>query len=624
MPAKKHITVYGWAVIVIMVFAAILRFWNYGSIPFMHDEFSALFRTWYHSVSDLIEIGVKQNDSHPAGVQLFIYFWIKLFGISEPGLKFTFTLLGLGSVFMSWLIARTWYNKNTALFTAAFMAITQYNIFYSQLARPYAPGLFFSLVAVWFWSKVVFNENLKKQDWLFFVLFVAINSYIHAFTLFFNLLMAVTGLLFVRGRRLKNYLWAGLAVLLLYLPGVPVFMAQLGRGDIGGWLCKPNPGFLSGYFNYIFHFSSWFFVTTVAVTAFLSIKYFNSSKSLNKFRIIGLTWFVVTFAVAYGYSVLRSPIIQYSTLLFVFPFLLMAFFSFFDKLPIGTALLSVAMITFTGLFTLIFVRLHYVEMYKQGFDRIPLNVISDLKQYHHHQVAVVLQAPDDKMFDYYFNKYNRKPDYLKLEKKNNFPEIKESLKQQNADIVLFGMADYAPFQYLEALKEKYPYVVKHKAWFNSEYWVLTKNRLLSRTKNREDIIAVSSPVSFRISENSKYGQSIEISLDTMALQQNSVLFVKAIIKSSKVTPDARLVIDWRDSADNAVFWSASPFKDFTSPDTSFVVTSTVRIRDIQAHPDTGTVKFYIWKKDKSVINVEKIKVGITSIFPVEMGLYEPI
>ncbi|RLD91081.1 MAG: hypothetical protein DRJ09_02305, partial [Bacteroidetes bacterium] len=61
-------------IIMIMIIAAFLRFWNFGSIPFMHDEFSAIFRTWYDSVSDVIEIGVKQNDSHPAGVQLFIYY----------------------------------------------------------------------------------------------------------------------------------------------------------------------------------------------------------------------------------------------------------------------------------------------------------------------------------------------------------------------------------------------------------------------------------------------------------------------------------------------------------------------------------------------------------------------
>ena len=613
-------------IIVIMIVAAFSRFWNFGSIPFMHDEFSAIFRTWYDTVSDVIEIGVKQNDSHPAGVQLFIYFWIKLFGLSEPVLKLPFALLGWGSVYLAWLVARKWFNKNTALFTAAFMAVTQYHIFYSQLARPYAPGLFFTLATVWFWTKVVFDEKSEKKNWVWFVIFTAINSYLHAFTLFFNVLMAATGLFFVRGKKLKYYLLAGLAIMVLYLPGISVFWAQLGRGDIGGWLAKPKPGFLMDYFRYIFHFSNWFLMTTMAIVGYLSIKYYANKPGTGKFRAIGVSWFLITFLVAFGYSLFRSPIIQYSTLLFVFPFLLMAIFSFFDRLPMATLSLSLGLILFTGLFSLVFERLYYVEMYQQGFDQIPAHVIHDInmKKYSGKNTAVVLQAPDARMFDYYFEKVGPKPDYFKLEKNNTLSEVNRYLEENNADRVLFGWVDYASLDYLEALKKNYPFVAERKAWFNSEYWILSKNEIPARYDWNKAESIVASSGSFKIPRNQKYGMAIKLNADSLKLLPNRVLYVRAIVKSDTIVPDARLVFDWRDSKGNSVFWSASAFNNFTSPDSIYVVAVSLRIRDLPSIPTASTVKFYIWKKDNSIVDVENMQVGLSDISPLEMGLYEPL
>ena len=63
--------------VLILLFAAVLRFWNYFEIPFTHDEFSALFRTQFNSFSELIDKGIK-IDGHPAGVQMFLYFWVKI------------------------------------------------------------------------------------------------------------------------------------------------------------------------------------------------------------------------------------------------------------------------------------------------------------------------------------------------------------------------------------------------------------------------------------------------------------------------------------------------------------------------------------------------------------------
>lgn len=622
MLKKQYIQADRLLIVIIVIIAAFLRFWHFAHLPFMHDEFSAIFRTRFNSISDVIEIGVKQNDSHPAGVQLFIYFWIKLFGLSEPVLKLPFTLLGVGSIYIIWLIAKRWFNTVTGLFSATLLAVIQYTIFYSQLARPYAPGLFFSLATVWFWTQIIFDENPKKADWIGFVIFMAINSYIHAFTLFLNLLIAITGLFFVKGNRLKAYLWAGLAVFVLYLPGIPVFMAQLGRGDIGGWLSTPKPDFLFHYFYYIFHFSLWFFILTITIVIFLSIKYFVRDRQADKFRIIGISWFVITFLVAYLYSIYRSPILQYSTLLFVFPFIVMVAFSFIGKVPVPTISVSLLIIVFAGVTTLIGKRFHYEEMYHQGFDQIPKQINHDLIKYKNHSVAVVLQSTDTRMFDYYFGKYGETPEYFKLEKSRTLAEVNSYIKNISADMVLFGWDDYAPLNYLEAIKASFPYVVKQKSWFNSEYWVLSKHKLQGRYISTKKV--VDSIGSYKIYANNKYGKAIKIETASLNFDRYSVLNAQVAVRRQNSVPDAIFVFDWRDSDDNTFFWEGSKFKNFVGTDSIYFVNTSLRIADLPLIPTKGEVKFYIWKRDTSKIEVQQMKVYVTQCNPVEVGLFENI
>jgi len=175
-------------IIIVVLLAAVLRFYNFWDLPFMHDEFSAILRTYYDNFSQLIEIGVKQNDSHPAGVQVFIYFWIKLFGLNEASLKFPFIIMGTASVYVIYLIGKQWFGKSSALLSALTMAIIQFGIFYSQLARPYSPGLFFVLLSTYFWTKLVFDKKPKLSAIAAYILISSIASYIHAFSLFFILI----------------------------------------------------------------------------------------------------------------------------------------------------------------------------------------------------------------------------------------------------------------------------------------------------------------------------------------------------------------------------------------------------------------------------------------------------
>ena len=246
----------------ILLTGLVLRFWNFWNIPFMFDELSAMSRTVYNNFTDLIRYGVVEKDSHPAGVQVFLYYWVKLFGEREIVVKLPFLLAGFASIYVAYLIGKIWFNRTTGILTATLVSSLQFFIMYSQIARPYATGLFLTLMMVLFWSKYFFEKD-KILYLVLFVLFAALSAYNHYFSMFFAAIVGFSGLLFVKKETVIPYIISGFAIAILYIPHIGIFLSQFEKGSIGGWLAAPKPTFPFQFLNYLFHYSYlgvWHFV----------------------------------------------------------------------------------------------------------------------------------------------------------------------------------------------------------------------------------------------------------------------------------------------------------------------------------------------------------------------------
>ena len=135
----------------IILVAIILRFYLFDQWSLSNDELSALSRLQYESLNQCIRDGVKFNDFHPAGVEVFLWYWTGLFGSDVWVVRLPFVIMGICSVIMVYVLGKQWFNKNVALLSAASLAILEYPILFSQLARPYSPGLLFVLLYTYFW-----------------------------------------------------------------------------------------------------------------------------------------------------------------------------------------------------------------------------------------------------------------------------------------------------------------------------------------------------------------------------------------------------------------------------------------------------------------------------------------
>lgn len=250
MPEISHLLF-----LLILAVAVFLRFYRISDIPFTQDEFSAIFRTDYASFGDLINYGVKP-DGHPAGIQVLLFAIIRIFGVSRVLLKIPFLLFGLLSLFFAYRIARTWFNDTVALLTASMLAVLQYMVYYSQIARPYMSGMFFSLWMVWCWTQfILYPGKNDLKNFAGMVLAAICCAYNHYFSMLFASIVWLTGLFLIEKKRLGYYLMGGLLILLTYLPHLPVLLHQMKMKGVEDWLAKPDIFFVTDYLAYVFHFS---------------------------------------------------------------------------------------------------------------------------------------------------------------------------------------------------------------------------------------------------------------------------------------------------------------------------------------------------------------------------------
>ncbi|MEE9463477.1 MAG: glycosyltransferase family 39 protein, partial [Bacteroidales bacterium] len=359
--------------IFILLAGTLLRIWHLVEIPLTHDEFSVVLRTGYDSFAELIKQGVR-IDVHPAGVQVFMNYWVALFGESAVAVKIPFILFGIFSILMVYKIGEEWFNPTVGLITAVFVACLEYTVMYSQIARPYMSGVFFSLLMVYGWQRYLFRPGKSPIAWLIlYVLASAVSAYNHYFSLMFAAVVGVSGLCFVTRRRLITYSLAGIAIFGLYIPHLPIFFHQFSEKGVEGWLGKPGNDFIIDYIGYIFHFSPLVYAM-VAIIIVAGIRLQRGTGMLkSKFFIISLAWFILPILIGFFYSRYVNAVLQYSGLIFTFPFFLFILFGNLPDIKKPVKYLAVPLISLALILTLIYGRQYYSLFYQSRFKHLILD-----------------------------------------------------------------------------------------------------------------------------------------------------------------------------------------------------------------------------------------------------------
>ena len=622
----------------IILVAFVLRAYNFNNIPFNSDELSALYRARFTTFSELINKGVL-IDGHPAGVQVFLYYWIKIFGNSEFVVKLPFMIAGLLSVYLSYSIAKKWFNSTVGLIVSAYVSTLQFPIMFSQMARPYSSGLFLALLTIYFWNAFIFDDNSKKKDIIYLIGFIisgALSAYNHHFNLLFLLIISITGLFFIHKNKVILYISSGLAIFVLYIPHLSIFFYQLKVGGVGGkdgWLGAPEYSFLFEYLKFIFHYSKveiGFTFLLFLTGLILFIKKHNAfSRKQLRFIIIALIWFLLPLIIGFYYSRMVAPVLQFSVLIFSFPFLLFALFSFFPEVNKFFKIALIVFILLINTFTLVAERKQYQIFYHQSYRECALQ-IKDIYTETHKSIPVLVNGYGDFFMGYYEKTFNTKFNCIHFNIDTvNILKFSTLIKQQTSDELIFASLVNTPPYYIDIIKETYPYLIKKALGYGYEMFYFSKKHfedILPNEINKYKLINMKvktgkfdssyifnklnfDDLHYCFNNNIEYDADFSYNIFDIISNKYNNLHISLDFYQKDTIANPLLVICTEDKAGKTINWQGVPFNTLlTSADSHQKLYYAVRLVDFNLKNKNTILKVFIWNKNKETFDISDVRI----------------
>jgi 4-amino-4-deoxy-L-arabinose transferase-like glycosyltransferase len=627
----------------ILLIGAVLRCYRLTDIPFTYDEFSAITRTQFSSFHELIENGII-IDGHPAGVQVFLFYLTKLFGVSGVVLKTPFILCGLISVWLIYLIGKDWFNATVGLVAASFLSFLQFPVMYSQIARPYASGLCFVLLLVYFWTRIIFHPQRKYYlNLAGYIISGALCAYNHHFSMLFAAMVGITGLFYCTRDWMRHYITAGIIIILLYLPHLRILLFQMGIGGIEGWLSKPRYDFIVDFIRYIFHFSVYIYLLIIVLVSLALYWYEDFPRYRKKFFLISVTWFLVPYLIGFFYSMYRSAVLQYSVLIFSFPFLLFVLFGLFKTEKALHKIILITLIAVIVIPSLILERRHYTIFYNSPFSEIVRESQKATVEAGASDCLVLLDTKKE-INQYYLDKY----DFSQLPV-HYFQDIagKQSiipfLDTVRTDYVALGSINCEIYA---QVNEKFPFLVKHHTYSGGDFYLFSKIKpakiiteyfyevnngfepslpewgWVDETKC-SDSLPVDGKRSYLNDSGAEFSPTFSKSLRSMIHAESDVIDVSADMKLPMVFPGAWLVITV--TSDGKILkWISVAVNDFIKPGQQGRIYQSLRLSDVEFRHHRLMFNTYIWNPTKSNYVLDNFRVRVRSGNPIVYGLYREV
>jgi hypothetical protein len=617
----------------ILIVASILRTYNLFEIPFTHDEFSALFRLEFDNFGDLIANGVRV-DGHPAGIHVFLYYWTSLFGRAEWVVKLPFIVFGIASIWFIFKIGKLWKNETVGLIAASFMAVSQFTVMYSQIARPYISGLFFSLIMVFFWSKLILHPNKRfYQNLTGFILGASLCTYNHHFSMLFAVIVGLTGLFMVNKKFLLRYILAGLIVFILYIPHLEILLYQMGMGGVEGWLAKPSNDFLWRFVQFMFNYSWWLLTLALILMVFGWIK--GREKGNVKTYILFGLFFALPFAIGFFYSKYVNSVLQFSVLIFSAPYLYFLLFGHIGLQKFRKNVVIVFSILIFGVISLVFERQYYNLFYKNYYEHSLLDfeeVAADKDN-----VPSVIDGRKD-IIRYYAEKQQIDTSfywYEDFKTKSEFVRFLEKIIDSE-DYFYLSLNSASDPTIVPLVQSYFPDIVFLRNYFNGTNYLFSKGKESLSIETRQLISEVNfegeigegwsefpadriKDQMFFVSEEMEWCPSFQRDLQSMVKSKNDFIDVVISFHSNKDIEEVILVLEIiNDNEEN--HWRGVPLNKMNDASRIF---GSLKLSDITT-PLDGKLNVYVWNKGKESFAIENVKIYSRRGNPFIYGLIYPI
>ena len=582
--------------ILILCVGVAMRFYHFSEWSLTNDELSALSRLQFDNLSSVIENGVRLDDMHPMGVQVFLWYWTKLFGMTPFTVRLPFVILGCLSLGLFYFIAKDWIGTNRALIALSIFACSQFPILYSQLARPYSPGLFFSLLFVLAWSKIVIQKENSKPTFTKWNLLLVIGGagamYSHYFSFLFVGLVGLAGLIFIKENKTRlYYLLAGLLMFLLYIPNANVFITHFsvgGLGGDGGWLGPPGKYAMAEFLFYSLN-NDWLLLIYLLVIVLAALLLNKFDLANRKMFFLSLVLGLLPVLIAYFYSIVKNPVFQYSILVFGYPLIIIAACSLIEfknkRIEKALVVLTLFLFFYSSAFSKKYYSTEQFAVFKELVEDV--KTYSDL--YGEKNIEYTVNVIKPFYFNYYFQNDKLKSNFVQYRCNDNstYLELDSILKNSTKKYFLHAWSNNYHAPELEYRIRKYfPYLIKQDIHFNSGVYLFSKQasnekgtaNVLFEDKNdfeknywnldeklfKSSTDAISGEHVSIVDSTLEYGATYTNSLQQIKLDKNKSLVVELNVNSTQLPSFDKLMLVVEIDAPNGDIkvWRSLQFEPF--------------------------------------------------------------
>ncbi len=215
-----------WLLLAILIFAALLRFFQLDAQSFWYDEGNSA-RAAERSLPLITAAAV--GDIHPPLYYYALHFWRGVFGESEFALRSLSAALGVALVWLIYLLGHRLFDESTAFAAAFVAAFNPFQVYYSQEARMYMLLAVWAAASTYLLLRCVEQDGTRSVLYLGYVLTAAAGMYTHYAFPFVLIVHNLSVIVWLAARREGWHRWATwfalqAAILVLYLPwlGVPL------------------------------------------------------------------------------------------------------------------------------------------------------------------------------------------------------------------------------------------------------------------------------------------------------------------------------------------------------------------------------------------------------------------
>nr|AQS32450.1 hypothetical protein [uncultured archaeon] len=245
----------------IVMFGFSLRFYNLAKESLWLDEIVGSVLPAKQSITYLL----NHNINLPVSTyHIILHYWMQIFGQSEFSVRFPALIFGVLSIFMIYKLGKALFNPEIGLISALILAVSPFQIHYSQEARPYSLLMLLSLISTYYFVKFIKSKDKENFHYKFdypvhkisnfiknkknigiYIVSTLIGIYTHYFIFFLLIFQNIYLFIYtIKNKKIVNsWIISQCIITLLFLLYNPFFLKHIIWGINGGFT------YLNQYFS---------------------------------------------------------------------------------------------------------------------------------------------------------------------------------------------------------------------------------------------------------------------------------------------------------------------------------------------------------------------------------------